>query len=193
MCSCIQDLKGRSCRCGRRALLNWRNILWWTLNVWENNWADKSLLWPWLVWFWPFLLQCYSMKLVLWGRPYADNIGNSPPLVALCWLQEVELGQFRFLVFHFRWCGGIVWGVTLSGGVLRSDWSGIQKIMECFLDISWHGDVQCSGHVVISQCDATVNTPWPILCYLISSDIAFMRCWASFLLCYLMPKLSPLE
>ena len=37
--------------------------------------------------------------------------------------------------------------------------------MERFLDISWHVDVQYAGLVVPVQYDATVMTPYPILCY----------------------------
>ena len=44
--------------------------------------------------------------------------------------------------------------------------------MECFLEISWHGDVQHAGLVVPVKCDSTVKTPCPILCYF----ICFLEC-----------------
>ena len=57
-------------------------------------------------------------------------------------------------------------------GVLGSDWSGVLKIVERFLYISWHGDVQYAFLIVPLQCDANVETPSTILCYL----IFFLKC-----------------
>ena len=53
------------------------------------------------------------------------------------------------------------------GGEIGLDWSEVMELVERFLDISWNGDVQYAGLVVQVQCDVTVNTPCPILCYLI--------------------------
>ena len=78
-----------------------------------------------------------------------------------------ELGKFGRLVCHLRCCGTIVWGVPLVGGVLRLEWIGVLELVECFLEISWHGDVHYDGLVVPVQCDATIKTPCQILCYLI--------------------------
>ena len=50
---------------------------------------------------------------------------------------------------------------------MRSDWSGVLELVDCFLDISWHGNFQFYGLIVSVKCDATVNNPFPILCYLI--------------------------
>ena len=61
-------------------------------------------------------------------------------------------------------CRDIVWGVQLVGGVLGLSWSGVQELVEQLLYISWHGDVQYAFLVVPVQCDATVETPCPILC-----------------------------
>ena len=52
-------------------------------------------------------------------------------------------------------------------GVLGSAWSGMLKLLERFLYIYWHGDVQYACLVVPVQCDATVETPSPILCNII--------------------------
>ena len=57
----------------------------------------------------------------------------------------------------FHWWGEVMW----------LDWSGVLELVECFLYISWHGYVQYYRLVVSVQCDATVKTPCPILCYLI--------------------------
>ena len=80
-------------------------------------------------------------------------------------------------------------GGSLVGRVFQLDWRGELELVECFLDISWHGDFQYSGLVVPVQCNTTVNTPCPIFCYLIFSLGAFIRCWLSSLIWYLMPKL----
>ena len=56
--------------------------------------------------------------------------------------------------------------------VLRSDWSGVFELMECFLEISWHGNVHYAGHILPVKCDYTVKTTCPILCYL----IFFLEC-----------------
>ena len=49
-------------------------------------------------------------------------------------------------------------------GVLGSALSGVLKLVERFLYISWHGDVQYACLVDPVQCDATVETTSPILC-----------------------------
>ena len=85
-------------------------------------------------------------------------------------------------------CGSIVRGVTLVWGVMVLAWSGVMKLLERFLYISWDGDVHYACLVVPVQCDATVDTPCPILCDFIFSWIACMRCSASSFLCYLIPK-----
>ena len=46
------------------------------------------------------------------------------------------------------------------------------ELVESFLHISWHGDVQYACLLVTVQCDATVETPSPILCDL----IIFLEC-----------------
>ena len=51
------------------------------------------------------------------------------------------------------------------GVLLRSKWGRVMEFVEHFLDISCHGDIQYVGSPV--QCDATVKTPCPILCYFI--------------------------
>ena len=43
----------------------------------------------------------------------------------------------------------------------------MMELVECFLEIYCHGDVQYAVLVVPVQCDATVNTPVTILCYFI--------------------------
>ena len=66
-------------------------------------------------------------------------------------------------------CGSIVRGVPLVWGVLESACSGVLKLVERFLYIYWHGDVQYAFLLVPVQCDATVENPSPILC-----DIIFL-------------------
>ena len=51
-------------------------------------------------------------------------------------------------------------------------WSVVMKLVECLLYISWNGDVQYACIVVPVQCDATVETPSPILCDL----VFFLEC-----------------
>ena len=58
------------------------------------------------------------------------------------------------------------------GVVLGFPWSGVLELVERFLYISWYGDVQYALLVVPVQCDATVETPIPILCDL----IFFLEC-----------------
>ena len=71
------------------------------------------------------------------------------------------------------WCyGAIVRGITLVWGVLGLDCSGVLKLVDHLLSISWHEDVQYACLVFPVQCDATVKTPSPILCDL----IFFMEC-----------------
>ena len=53
------------------------------------------------------------------------------------------------------------------GGVLRSDWGGVLELVELFLGISWHGYFQYDRLVFLVQCDSTIKTPCPILCYFI--------------------------
>ena len=48
-------------------------------------------------------------------------------------------------------------------------WVRVLELVESFLHISWHGDVQYACLLVTVQCDATVETPSPILC-----DIIFL-------------------
>ena len=49
-------------------------------------------------------------------------------------------------------------------GVLGLAWIGVLKLVEHFLYISWHGDVQYAYLIVLVHCDATVETPSPIFC-----------------------------
>ena len=74
------------------------------------------------------------------------------------------------------------------GRVLRSDWSGVMEFVECFLDISWNGDVQYDGLVVPFQCNVTVKTSCPILCCHIFYWSEFMRFWVSSILWYMIPN-----
>ena len=76
------------------------------------------------------------------------------------------------------------------GAVLYSGCSGVLKILEVFLGILWHGDVQYAGLVVPVWFNATVETPYQILCYLIFFCSAFMRCWEYSFIWYLMPNSS---
>ena len=78
----------------------------------------------------------------------------------------------------FHWWGEC-WG-RIGGGAL--------ELVERFLGISYHGDIQYARLIVPVQCDANVKTPCPTLCYSIFSWNGFMRCWASFLLWYMIPK-----
>ena len=59
-------------------------------------------------------------------------------------------------------------GVLLLWGVLGLAWSGVLKLVERFLYISWHVYFQYACLVVTVQCDATVETPSPIFCDIIS-------------------------
>ena len=62
------------------------------------------------------------------------------------------------------WCrGAIVRLFPLVWDVLGSAWCGVLKLVERFLYISWHGDVQYACLAAPVQCDATVETPSPIL------------------------------
>ena len=63
---------------------------------------------------------------------------------------------------HSYW-GSLVWGV------LGLAWSGVMKLLERFLHISWHGDVHYACLILPVQCDTTVETYSPILC-----DIIFL-------------------
>ena len=53
---------------------------------------------------------------------------------------------------------GLVMGLAGGGGL---------ELVECFLYLYWNGDVHYAGIVVLVKCDATVETPCPILCYFI--------------------------
>ena len=46
------------------------------------------------------------------------------------------------------------------------------KLVERLLYISWHGDLQYACLIVPFKCDATIETPTPILCDL----IFFLEC-----------------
>ena len=85
-------------------------------------------------------------------------------------------------------CGDIVWGVPLVGGVLGLDWGEVLELVERFLYISCHGDVQYASLVVPVQCDSTVENPCPILCDFIFSWSACMRFSESPFIWYLIPK-----
>ena len=43
------------------------------------------------------------------------------------------------------------------------------ELVECLIYIYWNGDVQYAGLVFPVQCDDTIETPRPILCYFIFS------------------------
>ena len=75
-------------------------------------------------------------------------------------------------------------------GVMGLAWSGVMELVEHFIFISWHGDVQYACLVVPAQYDSTLETPSPILCDFIFSWSAFMRCSASSFIWYLIQKLS---
>ena len=58
------------------------------------------------------------------------------------------------------------------GVVLGLDWVGVMELVDNLIYLSWHVNFQYSGLVVPVQCDATLETPFPILCYF----ILFLEC-----------------
>ena len=71
--------------------------------------------------------------------------------------------------------------VPLVWGVLGFACSGVVKLVDRFLYTSWYVDAPV-------QCDATVDTPSPILCGVIFSWSAYMRCIASYFIFNSIPK-----
>ena len=78
----------------------------------------------------------------MWDLLRAHNRENYQPLAALCWL----LGGLAWATQVLGVSIVVLWshslGVPLVGGVLGPAWSGVLELVERFLYISWHGDVQ---------------------------------------------------